>query len=74
MPYWDKNLAPCVMETAPEWCKGVGPAPVRTVVDRKCREDTAMDMLELDSNGVANFSSCFKYRNLLANSRFLYFS
>ena len=55
--YWDKNLAPCVMETAPEWCKGVVTAPVQTVVDREDRESTVREMLELDFNGVVDLSS-----------------
>ena len=68
--YWDKYLAPCVVKTAPEWCKGVVTAPVPTVVDREDRESTVREMLELDVNGVVDPSS----RNLLANSQLFYFA
>jgi len=30
-PYWDKNLVPCMMERAPDWCKDVGPVQLQTV-------------------------------------------
>jgi hypothetical protein len=70
-PYWDENLAPCVLESAPEWCKDVGPAPVQTVVDRETGEDTARSMLE---SKTIDLSPSFKKRNLLASSQFMYFA
>ena len=70
-PYWDKNLAPCVMESAPEWCKDVGPAPVQTVVDRKDYKNTARGMLE---SKTIDLSPSFKKRDLLADSQFMYFA
>ncbi|KAF9781128.1 hypothetical protein BJ322DRAFT_254158 [Thelephora terrestris] len=70
-PYWDKNLAPCVMESVPEWCKDVGPAPVQTVVDCEHGKDTARNMLESKAIGL---SPSFKKRNLLADSQFMYFA
>lgn len=70
-PYWDEHLAPCVKESAPHWCKDVGPAPVQTVVDRESGEDTARDMLE---SKAIDLSPSFKKRSLLACSQFLYFA
>ena len=65
-PYWDKNLALCMAESAPDWCKHVGPVQVQTVVDR---EGTARGMLE----SKADISPSFRKRNLLASSQFMYF-
>ncbi len=70
-PYWDKNLVPCMMESVPEWCKHVGPAPVPTVVDRKGGKDLARSMLESEAIDV---SPSFKKRNLIVSSQFLYFA
>lgn len=66
-PHWDKNLVPCVMESAPGWCKDVGPVQVQAIVDREGGEG---DMLE----STANFSPSFKEGNLLADSQFMYFT
>jgi hypothetical protein len=67
-PYWDKNLMPCMMESAPEWCEGVGPVQVQTVVDGN---NTVKDMLE---SKAFDLSPSFKKRNILANSQFMYFA
>ena len=64
-PYWDKNLMPCVMESAPGWCKDVGPVQVQTIVDREGGEG---GMLR------STVSPSFKERNLLAGSQFMYFA
>lgn len=65
-PYWDKNLVPCVMESAPEWCKDVGPVHLQTTVDQEGGEDMARAT-------PINLSPSFKERNLLAVSQFMYF-
>ncbi len=64
----DKNLVPCPMESVPEWCKDVGPAPVQTIVGRQRGKYTARDMLKSEI-----LSPSFKKRNLLAISQFMYF-
>jgi len=66
-PYWDKNLVPCMMERAPDWCK---PVQVQTV-DREDGEDTARRMLE---SKTISLSPSFRMRNLLASSQFMYFA
>jgi len=64
-PYWDKNLMPCVMESAPGWCKDVGPVQVQTIVDREGGEGAMLK---------STVSPNFKERNLLAGSQFMYFA
>ncbi len=66
-PYWDKNLVPCVMESAPGWCKDVGPVQVQNIVDREGGEGAM-----LESTAI-NLSPSFKERNLLAGLQFMYF-
>jgi len=66
-PYWDKNLVPCMMESAPKWCEDVGPVKVQTVVD----QDKVIGMVKSKTNDL---SPSFKKRNLLASLQFLYFA
>ena len=69
-PFWDKDLEPCEMESAPAWCKDVGPAKVQTFVDREVGEDTARVMLQ---SRTIDLSPNFMKRNLIADSLFMYF-